>query len=91
MPEQVLGWFPLGLGLVVEGEPSELPCTCMYSTCNICPRQPTAPWQPPIVVIHNAPMDEKEREREREREPVHSTQHICVIVVAIVCSGFAQK
>ena len=23
-PEQTLGWFPLGLGLVVEDEPSEL-------------------------------------------------------------------
>ena len=24
VPEQALGWFPLGLGLVVEDEPSEL-------------------------------------------------------------------
>ena len=26
MSEQVLGWCPLGLGLVVEDEPSELSC-----------------------------------------------------------------
>ena len=26
MPEQALGWFPLGLGLVMEDEPSELSC-----------------------------------------------------------------
>ena len=30
MPEWALRWFPLGLGLVVEGEPSEHSCTCMY-------------------------------------------------------------
>ena len=28
MPEQALGWLPLGLGLVVEDEPSELSCLC---------------------------------------------------------------
>ena len=28
MPEQALGWLPLGLGLVVEDEPSELSCVC---------------------------------------------------------------
>ena len=27
VPEQTLGWFPLGLGLVIEDEPSELSCT----------------------------------------------------------------
>ena len=27
MPEQALGWFPLGLGLVMEDEPSEFQCT----------------------------------------------------------------
>ena len=26
VPEQTLGWFTLGLGLVVEDEPSELSC-----------------------------------------------------------------
>ena len=31
MPEQALGWFPLGLGLVVEDEPSELSC---YMACS---------------------------------------------------------
>ena len=28
MPEQALGWLPLGLVLVMEDEPSELSCTC---------------------------------------------------------------
>ena len=27
MPEQALGWLPLGLGLVMEDEPSELSCS----------------------------------------------------------------
>ena len=27
VPEQVLGWFPLDLGWVIEDESSELPCT----------------------------------------------------------------
>ena len=30
MPEQALGWLPLGLGLVVEDEPSEL----AYVSCS---------------------------------------------------------
>ena len=28
MPEQALGWLPLGLGLVMEDEPSETSCMC---------------------------------------------------------------
>ena len=28
VPEQALGWLPLGLGLVMEDEPSELSCSC---------------------------------------------------------------
>ena len=27
MPEQMLGWFSLDLGLVVEDEPSKVSCT----------------------------------------------------------------
>ena len=30
VPEQALGWFPLGLGLAVEDEPSELSCMCLF-------------------------------------------------------------
>ena len=33
MPEQALGWFPLGLGLVMEDEPSELSCIEQWSLC----------------------------------------------------------
>ena len=39
MSEQALGWFPLGLGLVVEDEPSELSYTFLYFSFelgNIC-------------------------------------------------------
>ena len=35
MPEQTLGWLPLGLGLVEEDEPSELSCIIMQVTANI--------------------------------------------------------
>ena len=33
LPEQVLGWFPLGLGLVMEDRSTEL--SCMYSWRNV--------------------------------------------------------
>ena len=34
VPEKALGWLPLGLGLVMEDEPSEFSCSykCMYMT-----------------------------------------------------------
>ena len=28
VPDQALGWFPLGLGLVAKDVPSELSCAC---------------------------------------------------------------
>ena len=34
MSEQALGWLPLGLGLVMEDEPSELSCS-MYNVMPI--------------------------------------------------------
>ena len=40
VPERALGWFPLGLGLIVEDEPSGLSCRdviqmdmCVRCTC----------------------------------------------------------
>ena len=40
MPKQALGWFPLGLGLVVEDEPSELPCNHMLQLCTVLASYP---------------------------------------------------
>ena len=31
VPEQALGWFPLGLGLVVKDEPFEFSCITVFS------------------------------------------------------------
>ena len=36
VPEQALGWFPLGLGLVIEDEPSELSCLSENLLPNVC-------------------------------------------------------
>ena len=35
MLEQALGWLPLGLGVVVEDEPSELSCICTKWRANV--------------------------------------------------------
>ena len=35
LPQQTLGWFPIGLGLVVEGKPTELSCMRMYRSSGV--------------------------------------------------------